>query len=222
MTEIKIAIDTSQVDRTLSKLERKLPYIVNDSITEVAKLVVSAERFELRRDFTVRKTFLENRFQILEYSRATTLRAVVGVNANVQGSPLLLGFFEEGGEKLPSRGPELAVPITGQPERPTFGSPIATSLQYKRLQISGGKGRKQTFVIPGVGVFQRVAPGGRVWDPATRRMKTLNQSETQILYAFRSRAPLRQRTHMIELAETIVHDAFPRIFQKNFVESMMR
>lgn len=221
MTEIKIAVDTSEVDRTLSKLEHKLPYIINDALTEIAKLIVSAERFELRRDFTVRKTFLENRFQILQYSRATTLTAIVGVNANVQGSPLLLGFFEEGGEKLPSRGPELAVPITGQPERPTFGSPIATSLQYKKLQISGGKGRKQTFVIPGVGVFQRVAPGGRVWDPTTHKMKTIDHSSTQILYAFKSQAPLRQRTHMIELAETIVKDAFPRIFQKNFIEEMM-
>lgn len=220
--EIKIATDTSEVQRTLAKLEKKFPYIMNDSITEVAKLVVSAERFELRRDFTVRKTFLENRFQILQYSRATTLTAIVGVNANVQGSPLLLGFFEEGGEKLPSRGPDLAVPITGQPERPSFGSPIAMSLQYKRLQITGGKGRKKTFVIPGIGVFQRLAPGGRVWDPTSRKMKTINHSSVQILYAFKSQAPLHQRTHMIELAVTVVNDAFPRIFQKNFVEEMMR
>lgn len=218
---IKVEIDDRQVVALTQKVLRKLPYILNDSVTETAKLVVSAERFELARDFQTRKNFLQNRFKVLQYSRVTNLTAIVGVDTNVQGSPLLLGFFEDGGTKEPEHGPDLAVPITGQPERPSFTDPIPSGLRYKNLQITGGRGKKATFVIPGVGVFQRVGPYGRVWDKQQQKLVTVNRGATQILYAFRSSAPLHARTHMISLAQTVIGDSFARIFNKNFVREIL-
>ena len=110
------------------------------------------------------KQFIYNRVKILQYSRATNLTMIVGIDANVQGGKLLLPQFEDGRTKTPSTGSELAVPITGAPARPTFSQNIPRSLLYKTLKIqrvttklgkTQYKGQRRTFVIPDVGVFQR-------------------------------------------------------------------
>jgi hypothetical protein len=206
----QIEVDISQVVKLAEKVLRKLPYVLNDSITEVAKLVVEAEREQLARDFTIRKNFLTGRFKVLQYSRTSDLTAIVGIDNRVQGSPLLLGFFEEGGEKLPTSGPELAIPLTGEAARPSFASSIPTALLYKNLQISlkvQGKtavfpGLQNTYLVEGVGVFQR------------------SGKDSELIYSFKRSAPLRPRTHMIELAQVVIRDSFARIFNKNFVDEI--
>jgi hypothetical protein len=219
--EMKLDIDVSQVVKLTQKVLRQLPYALNNAITETAKLVVAAGRFELRRDLTIRKDFLPNRFRVIQYSRVTNLTAVIGIDTNVAGSPLLVGFFEEGGSKTPSLGPELAVPITGQPERSDFGQNITTSLLYKNLLLQNGKGRKKTFIVPGIGVFQRIGPYGRVWNKTTKRMETVNKAATQILYAFKSSAPLHQRTHVIEVSKQVISDRFDDLFNKAFIAELI-
>jgi hypothetical protein len=205
-----VDVDISQVVKLTEKVLRKLPYVLNDSITEVAKVVVEAEREQLARDFTIRKNFLTGRFKVLQYSRTSDLTAIVGIDSRVQGSPLLLGFFEEGGEKLPTAGPELAIPLTGEAARPSFASLIPTSLMYKNLQISMKvKGRtaifpglQNTYLVQGVGVFQR------------------DGKSSELIYSFKRSAPLRPRTHMIELAQIVIRDSFAKIFNRNFVEEI--
>ena len=208
----QIDVDISQVVKLTEKVLRKLPYVLNDSITEVAKVVVEAEREQLMRDFTIRKNFLTGRFKVLQYSRTSDLTAIVGIDNRVQGSPLLLGFFETGGEKLPTTGPELAIPLTGEAARPSWGQMVPTMLMYKNLQISmkvKGQtaifpGMKNTYLVEGVGVFQRDASG----------------KKSELIYAFKRSAPLRPRTHMIELAQIVIRDSFAKIFNRNFVEEI--
>lgn len=208
----QIDVDISQVVKLTEKVLRKIPYVLNDSITEVAKLVVAAEQDQFRKDFTIRKNFLTGRFRILQYSRTSDLTAIVGIDNRVQGSPLLLGFFETGGEKLPTTGPELAIPLTGEAARPSFTSLIPTMLMYKNLQISmkvKGKtaifpGLQNTYLVEGVGVFKR--------DEGAK--------ESELIYAFKRSAPLRPRTHMIELAQIVIRDSFAGIFNRNFVEEL--
>jgi hypothetical protein len=146
----------------------------------------------------------------LQYSRTSDLTAIVGIDNNVQGSPLLLGFFEEGGTKQPTGGPDLAIPITGEAARPSFASLITTALLYKNIQISMKvkghtaifPGLQNTYLVEGVGVFQRTG------------------KQTELIYSFKRSAPLRPRTHMIELAQTVIRESFARIFNKNFVEEI--
>jgi hypothetical protein len=205
-----IDVDISQVVRLSEKVLRKLPYVLNDSITEVAKLVVAAEQDQLRKDFTIRKNFLTGRFRVLQYSRTSDLTAIVGIDNRVQGAPLLLGFFEAGGEKVPTAGPELAIPLTGEAARPSFASSVPTALLYKNLQISmkvKGQtaifpGLQNTYLVEGVGVFQR------------------SGKDSELIYAFKRSAPLRPRTHMIELARLVIKDSFARIFNKNFIDEI--
>jgi hypothetical protein len=219
--DIKVGVDVSQVVKLTQKVMRQLPYALNNAITETAKLVVAAGQFELRRDLTIRKDFLPRRFKIMQYSRVTNLTAVIGIDTKVAGAPLIVGFFEEGGEKTPMLGPEIAVPITGQPERPSFGESIPSSLLYKNLLIQQGKGRKGTFIIPGIGVFQRIGPYGRVWNKTTKRMETVNKAATQILYAFKASAPLHQRTQLIAVSKQVISDRFDDIFNRAFVKELI-
>lgn len=207
---IKVDVDIDQVVKLTAKVLKKMPFILNDSITETAKLVVAAEQDQLRKDFTIRKNFLVGRFKVLQYSRVSNLTAIVGIDNRVQGAPLLLGFFEEGGEKLPQAGPEIAIPLTGEAARPTFGSQVPSALLYKNLQISTKvkgqsiifPGLRGTYLVEGVGVFQRTG------------------NESVLIYSFKPSAPLHKRTHMIELAHRVIDESFARIFNKNFVEEI--
>lgn len=208
---IKVDVDVAQVVKLTAAVLKKMPYVINDSITETAKLVVAAEQDQLRKDFTIRKNFLTGRFKVLQYSRVSNLTAIVGIDANVQGSPLLLGFFEEGGEKQPTAGPEIAIPLTGEAARPTFSAQIPSLLLYKNLGISTKvkgqtaifPGLRGTYLVEGVGVFQRTG------------------NDSVLIYSFKPEAPLHKRTHMIELAKTVIAEAFPRIFNKNFAAQIL-
>lgn len=209
--KIDLDVDISSAVKLTEKILRKLPYVLNDSITDTAKLVVAAEQDQLRKEFTIRKNFLTGRFRVLEYSRVSNLTAVVGIDDRVQGAPLLLGFFEEGGEKTPTAGPEIAIPLTGEAARPTFQSIVPSALLYKNLRIGvkvQGKtaifpGLQNTYLVEGVGVFQR------------------SGSSSELIYSFKQSAPLHKRTHMIELAHQVINASFARIFNRNFVEEIL-
>jgi len=208
---IKVDVDIDQVVRLTAKVLKKMPYVINASLTETAKVVVAAEQDQLRKDFTIRKNFLTGRFRVLQYSRVSNLTAIIGIDARVQGAPLLLGFFEDGGEKQPTAGPEIAIPLTGGAARPSFGSSVPTAMLYKNLQISAKikgstvifPGLKGTYLVEGKGVFQRTG------------------DQSILIYAFKPSAPLHKRTHMIELAHAVINEAFPRIFNKNFVDEIL-
>jgi hypothetical protein len=212
MTDFKLDLDISAAVKLTEKVLRKLPYVLNDSITDTAKLVVAAEQDQLRKDFTIRKSnFLTGRFRILQYSRVSNLTAIVGIDNRVQGSPLLLGFFEDGGVKEPTAGPELAIPLTGEAARPTFQSVVPTALLYKNLKISTKvkgataifPGLQNTYLVEGVGVFQRTG------------------TQSELIYSFKRSAPLHKRTHMIELAHQVINASFTRIFNKHFVDEIL-
>ena len=63
-------------------------------------------------------------------------------------------------------------------------------------------GLQNTYLVEGVGVFQR------------------SGKESELIYAFKQSAPLRPRTHMIELARIVIQESFARIFNKNFVDEI--
>lgn len=68
----------------------------------------------------------------------------------------------QGGVRPPAKGASVAVPITGEAARPTFGSLVTPALQFTPLRFrrpAGSKdyvGAQGTCLIPGVGVFQRI------------------------------------------------------------------
>ncbi len=199
---LSIKVDISIALKTFSTVTKKVSYATNNALTRVAKEMVDAGQKELAADFTLRKRFVLTRLKILQYSKVGNLTTIVGIDAKVAGSPLLIGFFEEGGEKRPSRGGSIAVPLTGTAARPNFTSPIRGALKYANLQIQNGKGKARTYVVPDVGVFERVGRG--------------KESKTVLIYAFEQSAPLHKQMNLTEVMESVANSRFRQIFAEEF------
>jgi hypothetical protein len=209
---------------TAADVLRQIPYATANAMTRTAKEAVDAGRQEVGSHFTVRKPWLTNRVKILKYARSGNLTTIVGIDPRVQGAPLLLGFFEEGqgGTKDPLHGSGLAIPVTSGPARPDFGSPVLTAFRYLNLRLNSGKGRKQTFIVPGVGVFERLGPGGRAWSKSKKKMVTVDKSETALVYLFRARVALRTRMQLKEAMEKKWAERFSEIFSEEFEREVMK
>jgi hypothetical protein len=227
---IKTSIDIDRGLATLDLMLKKIPYATNNALTRTAKELVDVEREELRKEFQVRKQFILKRVRIVKYSRPNDLWTRVAIDRDVQGGPLLLTEFEDGGTKTPELGSELAIALTGGAVRPTFSQAETPSLLYKALKMtphttSGGltqfKGLRRTFVIPGVGVFQRTTSRQR----SARAKRGVaagkgNDPGIVLLYRFEPSAPLHQRMHFITTARDFVHVRYPVIWREEFVREM--
>lgn len=216
--QIGVQVDTRGALELTGEVLRQLPYAINSAITRTAKEAVTAAQREAEIHLQIRKNFILRRISILQYSRVDNLTAVIGVDQHVQGSPLILGFLEAGqsGEKSGSTGSGVGVPLTGSPARPSFPQSVPVSMRYKNLRLIGGKGRKRTFIVPGVGVFERIASGGRKWDASLGRMVTVDPSATAEIYMFRPRVPLGPHVHLRDVMVRTILERFAPIFREEF------
>jgi hypothetical protein len=214
--KISVDIDAEQVVKLTAAVLRQLPYAANNAITRTAKEAVDAAQKDATADLQIRKRFILNRIKILQYSRVSNLTAIIGVDTKVQGAPLLLGFLEEGGEKQPIAGPDIAIPLTGEAPRPSFPDPVGTSFRYKNLKFGGGstfadsrRGRKRTFIIPGVGIFQRVAAGD-------------SPDSTVLIYSFKPSAKIAPHTHLRDAMLKVIGARFAPIFTEEFTKEILK
>lgn len=233
---IKIQVDSNELARLNSEMLRQMPFAANNAITRTAKEAAEAAQNEARTKLQIRKEFLLRRIRILHYSRANNLTAVIGVDENVQGSPLIIGFLEEGqaGEKTGSLGSGVAVPLTGSATRPSFAQSVTKLLFYKRLQMQKHttehgaiqwKGRQRTFVIPGIGIFQRIGAkkgrrrgkgfvgrGGAQLDAST---------STALLYRFMPAAHLGTHVQLRRAMIDVIEKRFRPIFNEEFAKEII-
>lgn len=220
--DIKVDVDSRELVRLTSEVLRQLPYATNAAITRTAKEAVAAAQAEARERLEIRKAFIPKRIRILSYSRANNLTAVIGVDKNVQGSPLILGFLESGqsGEKTGSHGDGVAIPLTGSPARPSFPQSVPASMRYTNLQIRNRKGKRHTYVVAGVGVFERIGAGGRKWDRASKKLITVDQSETVEIYSFKPHVPLPAHVQLREAMLQVISRRFAEIFTEEFAKEI--
>lgn len=210
--EVKINVDTSTVVRLAAEALRQVPYAANNAIARTANEAAESARQEASGHLEIRKNFLLRRIRILHYPRANNLTAVIGVDANVQGSPLILGLLEEGGEKKGSTGGGVAVPLTGSAARPSFADKVTPKLLYKRLDIerhvtergrTQWKGKQRTFVIAGVGIFQRTGP-----------------EATSLLYRFKEAARIGPHVRLRDAMIATIKERFTSIFNEEFAKEL--
>jgi len=206
--DIKVKVDVESVVKLTAAVVRQIPYAANSAITRTAKEAVDAGKKALAHELTIRKQFILNRIKILQYSKVGNLTAIIGVDTNVQGAPLLLGFLEEGGTKEPLAGEGIAVPLTGEAARPTFSQSVPTAFRYTNLRFIGNKGQKNTFIIPNVGVFQRIATG-KV------------SSEVVEIYSFKPSARLPIHTHLRDAMVRVIGERFAAIFTEEFTKEVL-
>jgi hypothetical protein len=205
---IKTEVDVSGIVKLTATVLRQLPYAANNAITRTAKEAVDAGQKEVTADLQLRKRFILNRIKILQYSKVGNLTAIIGVDTKVQGAPLILGFLEEGGTKEPTKGPEIAIPLTGEAPRPTFPQSVATALRYTNLRFENRKGRKKTFLIPNIGIFQRVAAGNA-------------PDATTLIYSFQPSAKLPQHIHLKNAMLKVIGERFGPIFSEEFTKEIL-
>jgi hypothetical protein len=207
--KISVDVDSEQVVRLTAAVLRQLPYAANNAITRTAKEAVDAGQKEVAADLQIRKRFILNRIKILQYSKVGNLTAIIGIDNNVQGAPLILSFLEEGGTKEPTAGPDIAIPLTGEAPRPSFPDPVLTSLRYTNLRFDNRKGRKRTFLIPNVGIFQRVAAGD-------------SPDATVLIYSFKPSAKLPPHIHLRNAMLRVIDQRFAPIFTEEFTKEILK
>lgn len=207
--KISVDVDLQQVVKLTAAVLRQLPYAANNAITRTAKEAVDAGQKEVAADLQIRKKFILNRIKILQYSKVGNLTAIIGIDNKVQGAPLILSFLEEGGTKEPTAGPEIAIPLTGEAPRPSFPDPVATSLRYTNLRFDNRKGRKRTFLIPNVGIFQRVAAGD-------------SPDATVLIYSFKPSAKLPPHIHLRNAMLKVIGERFAPIFSEEFTKEILK
>jgi hypothetical protein len=167
----KIEMDVSGLQRKLAKLGHKelaraAVYAVNDA---TKRLQIELQH-DVRQQFTVRNEFVIRQAAVISpFASVSQGRpfAEIGVGiGKVKPQRLFLAQYEQGGPRAAVAGsPLAAAPVVGGPARPSKRSKVPAQFRYKALalrKVKGTrKGRKKTFVIPNVGVFQRVGSGKR-------------------------------------------------------------
>ena len=219
---IQVDIDTDGVVKLCATVLRQLPYAANNAITRTAKEAVDAGQKEIAADLQLRKRFILNRIKILQYSKVGNLTAIIGIDTKVQGAPLLLGFFEEGGTKEPTKGPDIAIPLTGEAARPSFSQSVPTSLRYTNLQFDNRRGKKRTFIIPGVGIFQRIGAGAAVSRAFHGGSQSDLDNQTVLIYSFQPSAKLPQHTHLRAAMVKVIGERFNAIFSEEFTKEILK
>jgi len=226
---IKTRLDISGALALTDLILRKIPYATNNALGRTARELVQVERDELKVEFQVRKQFILNRVQVTKWPRPESLWTQVSINKNVQGGELLLTMFEDGGEKTPEAGSEIAVPLTGGAARPTFAQTVRPSLLYKALGMQRHttelgkiqyKGDRRTFVIPGVGIFQRNSGKRRGSRAKPGDASGRDESGATLIYSFKRSVPLRAQMHFVRTAREFVLQRFEAVWIEEFVREL--
>jgi hypothetical protein len=161
-----VQIDPSALKARTLREAKNLAYSTSQALNAVAKDVQTAERVHLDQTYHLRKAgFMYRLIKIFGFSNARQGTPFVEIGID-QKTRVLLGVFEQGGERRPFKGKNVAVPITGSEARPSEMSTIPGEFTFQKMKFrkhvtatgkEQWKGENGTFLIPNVGVFQRTA-----------------------------------------------------------------
>jgi hypothetical protein len=228
--KIDIKIDTKQLEARTLRESKRLAYSATQALNTTALKIQQAERANLDKRFTVRKAGFMYRLIKIDFASVYGDRAYVEVYIDNTKARVLLGAFEHGGIKASAFGANVAVPVTGSVTRPSFGSPVPEeytfqALRFERIDLSkagqaahaakrrvGVRGRltgdyyiwagnKRTFILPGVGVFQRTGPG---------------KSDINLIYTFKKSVKLKDMLGFVETAQKVFAEEFNKAFNTAF------
>lgn len=212
--QINVKIDSTTLIRRLHNGEKRLAYAAVNAINQTAKRIQSRQRERVEDEFTVRRPEFIRRIiaKIKPFASVKQGRAYAEVFVD-EKPRLLMSLFERGAERKPATPGArfVAEPVVGGPARPTFKDPVPTEFRMKRLNfdpMKSGKPRAavastHTFLIPEVGIFQRV-PG----------------SEPSAVYFFTRGRRLAARLDWLKTAEAIAEKWFPEYFEREVVKAI--
>lgn len=197
----------------LRNAPKRMLYAAANAINNTAKEIQRVEREAATRTFTLRgsREFLLR--QVAYIGRedfASAPRARLQARVSVRPRPgLLLPEYEAGFERKPRVGRHVAVPVEA---RATPRSDVAPELFIRRLGLrrvgrkAGGvsiRGRTGTYVVPEVGIFQRVS-----------------SFATRLLYAFSDPFRVPPKLGWIVRARGVVDRMFAAELRRQVYESL--
>lgn len=221
-------VDDSRLVLKLRNGQKRLAFAVANGINNTAKAIQKIERDRIGRRFTVRggnAQFLQRQAAIIRPFASATRNVPFAEISIGQRRRLLLSKFEERFRREPFKGRQLAVPVLGSPARPTRRSSVPESLRFTKLRLrkqkkaparrrrgdpanQPRKGLQRTYLVPGVGVFQRRS-GPR--PAAGRAGRKRSRHNSVLIYAFIRPPEVEARPG---LGETATREA-PRLLREN-------
>lgn len=207
--ELGVSSNIDIVAATLDGTGRQLPFAMKNAINDTAKDVKKAQTARIQHVFTVRRrTFAIRAVKINPFARKDRLEAKLQIEPpGGEARADIFAKFEKGGTKRP-RGQHLAIPQGARRGKSGIvtrsNRPKAFGLKRQGRTV---RGRKRTFVIPNVGIFQRVGRGR-------------GRSTVRPLYSFHRQAPIDRRLRFVATAKKIVPRVFPGHFKTEFARAL--
>jgi hypothetical protein len=214
--KINLQIDSTALVLRLRNGQRRLAYAVVNAINNTAKRIQQAERRRVEEEFTIRKTaFMRREAAVIKpFANVRQGRAYAEIAVG-QKPRFLLSLFERGAERKPftPSASRVAEPVVGGPARPQFSQPVTPELRVGRLRFDRTKtGRRRaavtrtrTYLVPKVGIFQRVG-----------------EARTRIVYLFSRGKRLKPRLRFIETAERVAQRWFREEMEREVVNAIAR
>lgn len=205
---LNVTIDTSALKVRTDREIKRLAFNTALALNETAKDIQTAERVNLDRTLKLRKTgFMYRLIKITQFASAKQGIPFAEVAIDPTKKGVLLSKLESGGIKVSeSGGKSVAIPITGTAVRPSFGQLVTPSLQRSKLRFKAKRTRKgktiyigpqHTFLIPGIGIFQKIS--SRV---------------NQLIYLFKKKPVLKPELNFIAVASKVANENWPKQFAK--------
>ena len=158
---IRTTVTTTDLQRLVQREERRIAFDLVESLNLAAKGVQAAERRKIRAAMKVRsEAFTMRQVKLTQFAsvRGGKAEAIIGIDPKPRS---ILAALEEGGERpnLTAGGKPMAIPVAGTLARPTRDrrAKLFSALNFQRANNGATLvGKNKTYLIPGVGVFQRV------------------------------------------------------------------
>lgn len=201
---IAVAVDTRPAETYLGGVHRKqIPFAASKALNDTAKQAQKAVRANLAATFILRRPdfILREGAKIPQFSTKERLEVELQVSRRAD----MLGKFEKGGEKRPTRSRNLVIPAAA---RPSIRDVLPTHLRPRKLRLrphgtSGNVlvGRHRTFLIKDKGLFQRTGPG---------------RSDVILLFSMTPRARVTASLHFEDITRRVIRESWPEHFARAF------
>lgn len=213
---IDLQINSTELILRLRNGERRLAYAVVNAINNTAKRIQDAERRRVEEAFTVRKKdFMRREAAVIKpFANVREARPYAEVAVG-QKPRLLLSAFERGAERKPftPSARSVAEPVIGGPARPQFQEQVTPELRVRRLRFDRTKtGRRRagvtntkTYLVPKVGIFQRVG-----------------KEVTRAVYVFTRGKQIKPRLEFVATAEKEGQRWFGEEMQREVINAIAR
>ena len=213
---IDLQIDSAPLLLRLRSGQRRLAYAVVNAINNTTKRIQNVERRRVEEEFTVRKKdFIRREVAVIKPFASVRQNHAFAEIAVGQKPRLLLSAFERGAERKPftPSARSVAEPVVGGPARPQFAEPVPPELRMTRLRFDrtktgrrrAGVARTRTYLVPKVGVFQRVG-----------------REATRAVYLFTKGKRVPPRLRFVETAELEAGRWFREEMEREVVNAIAR